>query len=183
MRRDQPCGGRAVLTRRFVHTPTYSSLPKVLGFEAPREEINPAAFDQKRADVSIPLSSLLSARVAKESPHRSGLCFSATTATTRRQQPHTRRSYHCHTTSHYIRHDDAHLITHATSRCRSTHVRPQPTQVTIMPTSHLNALLVSTAMASYLLGRAVATKQQHIGKFGGTVGPSSRLLPKNPFVF
>jgi len=52
-----------------------------------------------------------------------------------------------------------------------------------MPTSHLNALLVSTAMASYLLGRAVATKQQHIGKFGGTVWPSSRLLPKNPFVF
>ena len=72
---------------------------------------------------------------------------------------------------------------HATSRCRSTHVRPQPTQVTNMPTSHLNALLVSTAMTSYLLGRAVATKQQHIGKFGGTVWPSSRLLPKNPFVF
>ena len=184
MRRDQPCGGRAVLTRRFVpHPPTYSSLPKVLGFEAPREEINPAAIDQKRAEVSIPLSSLLSARVAKESPHRSGLCFSATTATTRRQQPNKRRSYHRHTTSHAIRHDDAHRSTHATFPL-PLHSRATPTNTGHnMPTSHLNALLVSTAMASYLLGRAVATKQQHIGKFGGTVWPSSRLLPKNPFVF
>jgi len=64
------------------------------------------------------------------------------------------------------------------------HSRTTPTNAGHnMPTSHLNALLVSTAMASYLLGRAVATKQQHIGKFGGTVWPSSRLLPKNPFVF